>query len=205
MTTNKLFSVGLSDSIRNFYEKKSITNSYNFYVDLIFDKMSPRHPSLPITHFITPNHITGVDIPTHTFSRSSVSYGVTQYSFPVLNKEQGLDFKITFEEDMHGNVASFIGDLERTVVDLGLHVAPKYSRLGDIHIYVLDTMKNATVTYVAKDVFFLGAETLSMTYDSNDSVKYSITFGTDTTGYIMSPHEDLGRQRSFSFGKASFK
>ena len=160
------FSKTRSAEINSFFNargvaSKSIMNSYNFYVDVT-----------GITTFndddvkIYPHHILGVDIPTYTLNRASVHYGVTQYSYPVLGKEQQLDFKLTLEEDAYGTVYKLIERLHRSVVSNGLHLAPKYSRLGNLVVTLMDSQKLPITQITAKHVFFLGAESLSLTYDS---------------------------------------
>ena len=184
------FSIQRSMDINKFYKHKNIINQFNFYVYLDFPTINkPAEFALSEkgTNFlgdgVEPYKVVSVDIPNHSFSRESVNYGATQYSYPVLDAEQGLDINIIFDEDIYGNIGSFINDLKRTVVRDGLHVAPKNSRLGDIHIYLMDNTKSIVHHYIAKDVFFLGAEAISLDYASNESVRYNIKFGTDYLVY----------------------
>jgi len=195
-----VFSKERSGDIRLFHEYKSIINSYNFFVEFVFNE---KHMNLEADIFSM--NIIGVDIPTYSFSRSSINYGATQYSFPVLNKEQPLDIKVTLEEDIYGSVGDFIRHLTETVTKDGLHVAPVDSRIGDMYIYIMDSMKNPINIYIAKDIFFLGYDSLSLTYDSNDAIKYSLTFGTDHLISERNQERTLGKQRSFKFSKNSFK
>ena len=196
-----MFSLECSDHIRLFDEYKSVINSYNFFVEFVYNE---KHANLA-TDMILPMHIIGVDIPTYSFSRSNINYGATQYSFPVLNKEQALDIKLTLEEDIHGSVGDFIRYLTETITKDGLHVAPADSRIGDMYIYIMDSMKNPINIYIAKDIFFLGYDSLSLTYDSNESIKYSVTFGTDHLISERNKEDELDRQRSFKFSRDSFK
>ncbi len=185
-------SAGLSvRSVQSFYEFKSVIPSFKFDVMLNFDRYSTNNPELGLAmlsvYDIKPYHILSVDLPLNTFNRENTNIGSLQYSYPVLSKEQPLDIKITFEEDQNGTIGWLIQDLQESVIRDGLHVCPKKSRLGDIHINFNNMQDNAVNSFIAKDVFFLGATGGNHTYDSNDSVKYDITFGTDVILYNDTP------------------
>ena len=177
-----------------FYKQKSILPTYKFDVFLDFDKYALNNATYlatnPLTYlpFIQPFHILSVDIPFASFSRGDgLNMGTIQYTYPVLAKEQALDIKITMEEDQSGTIAGFIQEMQESVIRKGYHVAPSKSRLGDIYINV-DNQQDGTVSgYIAKDVFFLGASPITPSYDSGDSVKYDITFGTDYMAYNDAP------------------
>ena len=175
-------------SYGGFYKNKSVLKSYKFDVWFNFDKyllnlknaayLATRGGLQYVTR-IKPYHVLSVDVPFASFSREATAIGTMQYSIPVLAKEQALDIKITMEEDDIGTVAGFIHEMQESIVRNGFHVPPSQSRLGDIWVNI-DNDQDGTVSgYKAKDVFFLGASSISPSYDSNDSVKYELTFGTD--------------------------
>lgn len=167
--------MGLGDrDIFRFYEDKSIVHSYNFYVDFGY---------LDYASFIEPYHVVDVEIPTNKFQRESVNYGVTQYSYPVLSKEQPLDIRIVLEEDRTGRVGKMINRMQRRIVHNGLHRAPITTRLGKISIILYDDQKKSIAKWTYRDVYFLGYDNVSLNYDSNDTIKYSVTFGSDVLVY----------------------
>jgi len=154
---------------------KTIMRSYDWVAEL--------HLKLKSSKAIKPHHFVNIDIPTYSFNRESVSVGAAQYSHPVLAKEQNIDVKFTLEEDRLGRVSNFIQELQRSVVDNGFHQTPNYTRLGYIDIYLLSNSgigANQVVThYRINDVFFLGAELANLTYDNSESMKFTITMGSD--------------------------
>lgn len=166
-------SLGRND-ILSFYNDKSIAHSYNFYVDFSF---------LDHAGYVKPYHVVDVEIPTNKFQRESVNYGVTQYSYPVLAKEQPLDLKITFEEDRRGVIAGMIHEMQNRICTNGLHYSPHSMRLGHIRVTLYDDQKMRLSRWTYRDVFFLGYDNVSLSYDSNESVKYSVTFGSDVVIY----------------------
>jgi len=174
-------------SYNGFYKKKSILKSYKFDVWFNFDKyatnnteyLSTRGGPLQYLPRIQPYHILSIDVPFPTFNRDSTVIGIMQYSIPILAKEQPLDIKITMEEDNIGTVAGFIHEMQESIVRNGYHVPPAKSRLGDIWININNDQDGTVSGYKAKDVFFLGASSISPSYERNDSVKYDLTFGTD--------------------------
>jgi len=178
------------NTIDNFYKNKSIVNGYMFSVFLNFDKYKygKNTNHLPFFDRLLPFHILSVDVPTPSFSRGDgLHMGATQYTYPVLTKEQGLDINITFEEDIDGTIAGFIQEMQESVIRKGYHVAPALSRLGEIMI-IQNTQTGVPVSqYIAKDVFFLGAEQITSDYTSTDSVKYTLKFGTDIMTYDDAP------------------
>lgn len=200
-------------SVSNFYDNKSIARSYNFSIWLNFEKYASsgfkwKYGSKSLFYYlgkIKEHHMVGVDFPMNTFERESVNFGTMQYSIPLLSKQQALDIKITFEEDNRGNVAGLIQSLQNTVHNNGVSAPPLKSILGDIEVYVLDSQGQSISNYIAKDVFFLGASSINLTYSSNDAITYELTFGTN---YIQYPEvRDLQAIRNppFSIGLNSLK
>ena len=164
-----------------FYANKSVVRSHKFDVWFNFDK---RFGEFPTMSNIMPYHVLSVDIPFATFNRETTAIGALQYSYPVLSKEQPLDIKVTMEEDTDGTIATFIQDLQNSVVRKGYHVPPSQSKLGEIHISILNQQDVFISKYIARDVFFLGASSINSSYDSNDTVRYDITFGTDFMEHV---------------------
>jgi len=176
-------------TLAGFYNNKSILNSYRFSVWFNFDD----YKGGPLIYLprIEPYHILSVDIPFSTFNRESTAIGALQYSYPVLAKEQALDIKITMEEDDQGTIAGFIHEMQDSIVRNGYHVAPAKSRLGDMFINIHNQQNTSVSRYVARSVFFLGASSINMSYDTNDAVKYDLIFGTDYMEYSATNSRDI--------------
>jgi len=210
---------GLSVNVVNdFFHNKSILTSYNFEVYLDFRKYAQNNPGKKLIYpnMIKPYHILSVDVPSNEFSRETVNVGTIQYSYPILNKEQPLDIKITFEEDNVGTIHYMARELEGTVIQEGLHICPYKSRLGDIIIDISAQDGRIVNRIIGKDVFFLGAEGLSLGYDSSESIKYDITFGTDYISYqnlFATTYNELEKEKNkrrfifddINLSKESFK
>jgi len=164
----------------HFYRKKSIANSQQFSVTMSFDSKGVPRSQLMSKYYnlIQPHHVVGVDIPLNKFERVSTNTGMMEYSFPVLTAQQGMDIKITFEEDNRGTIAGFIQALQLMVFRNGANVSPYNSILGDIYIVLYDTQLEPISQYIYKDVFFLGGTTSSLSYSNSQAVMYDITFGT---------------------------
>lgn len=186
---------GTDNPTLNFYKKKSIVNSFNFSVGLDFAKHQKYAGTVDIEqplYFylgnIEEHHFLSIDFPFNSFSRESVNVGTMQYSIPVLSKEQPLDIRITLEEDDRANVAGLIHTLQNTIVDTkGYHQPILFSRLGDIYVHIKDSQGQIIGLFKATDVFFLGASGgFKGSYDTSESIKYDLTFGTDYIEYFPS-------------------
>jgi len=165
------------NDILTYYNEKSILHSYNFLVyGDVFDKYA-----------IASYQVVDVDIPFYKFQRVNMSYGATPYSFPVLSQEQPIDIRLTLEEHRFCNVATMIQHEQNNIVCDGVHNNPYDARGGndpwDIHIELYNDQKKMVCRWSFQPVFFLGAENMSMVYDSNESVKYVVTFGADRIVY----------------------
>jgi len=186
----------LNTDMNKFYVQGTVLHSYNFYVDFKElnlpnygigggkGKFRKTSISDSVWNFPQAHQVVDVDIPTYKFQRESVSYGATQFSYPILSKEQPLDFKMTFQDNVYGNVGRFVNLLQKTVVDGGVHRFIKDMKIGNIYVYIADELKNSVCCWIFRGVFFLGYENLSLAYDSNDPVKYTVTFGCDVMTYV---------------------
>ncbi len=180
-------SLGDNDLL-DFYSHKSIVNTYNFTIDFVGSGGVGSGGGFEFYMLkIKPYHILSVDIPTNKFQRESHSYGATQFSFPVLSQEQPLDVRIVFEEDLDCSVGVLLNRLQQTVVNHGVHNHIEKMNLGTIHVTMLDQHYNKVCRWSYSDVFFLGYDPISLTYNSNDSLKYNATFGSDVMHYEWFP------------------
>jgi hypothetical protein len=166
-----------SNQVLSYYNDKSIVHAYNFLV----------HGHVLDKYYILPYQVIDVDIPFYKFQRVSMSYGATPYSFPVLSQEQPIDIRLTLEESRYRNVATMIQQEQTNIVCGGVHNNPYDARGGDdpwdIYIELYNDKKEMICRWSFKPVFFLGAENVSMVYDSNETVKYVVTFGADRIIY----------------------
>ncbi len=169
-------SLGDNDLL-DFYTNKSIVNSYNFTIDFVGNGGGIGFEFL--MKKIKPFHILSVDIPTNKFQRESMSYGATQFSFPVLSQEQPLDVRIVFEEDGECNVGEMLNTMQQSVVSNGVHSNIEHMNLGSIYVTMHDQHYNKVCRWIYDSVFFLGYDPLNLAYTNNESLKYNATFGSD--------------------------
>lgn len=195
--------IGINSFINDFFYKKSIIHTYNFYVDLdlsipIYGREggSGKYAGTDIANnlwnYPAPYQILDVEIPTYKFQREANMFGTTQFSYPVLSKEQPIDLKITFEENAYGNIGRFVNILQYSVLErsgrtresTGVHNIIPNMKIGNIYVYVADELKNSVYCWIFKDVFFLGYDNVPLQYDDNASLKYTVTFGCDSVQFV---------------------
>lgn len=183
--------------IEEYYNNKSILKTFNFSVIIVHDD-SGNHTYLPNGEKIPKIediHILDVEIPQWEFKKEVVQYGPYKRTFPVLNHD-GFEFTITFEEDTNGTISRFINYLQRKIIlndGSGRYVAPKISRLDNIIIDVENDKKEVVMRFDFKECYYLKSSTLNFNYNSNDSVKYQITFNCDFP--IIQMSEEFGTPR----------
>ena len=72
--------------------------------------------------------------------------------------------------------------------------------LGRMIIKIYDDTHTPISQWTFHNIFFLGSESLSLAYSSNDMVKYAINFGTD---YIV--YEDVGISNTEEIDENNYK
>ena len=162
-----------------FFNDKSISKNYAFEVffDIKWDYLA--YGDLVRYFLLDPYYVLDVTIPTYKFNKESINYGSTQYTFPTFASDQSMDLQITIEENRYGSIGKFIKLLENTVFENGVHKKIKEMKFGNIFIFQKDEQLNDIFIWQFKDVYFLGSESVNFTYDGNESLKHTITFGCD--------------------------
>jgi len=192
-TTPETLQLNVNDKnlFNKFYKEKSIVETYNFGVLFVDGNATANGTPIKLADIIKPWHIIDIDIPATKLQRESTNYGVFQFSYPTVSREQAYDIKITLEEDLSGSITELIGMLYETVANRGLH-RPIHSMraLGKIIVVLYDTMKHPIIAWEYTECFFLGAENMSFNYEDTGTLRYVITFGSDTCTIIR---DDLGR------------
>lgn len=154
-------------------------NPFKSEMKIGFDTLNKDFPPV-----IQPFHIIDVKIPTYSFKKEIMYYGVAPRSFPVLNFE-GFDLQVTLEEDEQGTVDYFINWLQRRIIDNeGYYNAPNKLKIPGFVLEVQDKMGIPIVYYTFHDIFFMNASEVEYSYNSNDSIKRTITFGVDTLSTV---------------------
>jgi len=156
---------------------KSVLPAYKFKADFFSVKGGAKQAML---NKIKPWHFVSVSIPTYAFRKEVVKYGQIPRSFPILEFTEGLNVKVTFEEDNQGTIAYFINWLQRQNIDnKGYYVPPLKNRIGDLRIDLQDNVGDSVVHYVFKNLYYTDASDLSLDYASNDVIKYDVAFTAD--------------------------
>ncbi len=157
---------------------KSIQPAYKFVASFL------ENPFKPVTNrdigpmpVIMPWHITSVTIPNYQFKMDKVMYGVVPKVFPLLDFEEALKLKVTFEEDELGTIAYFINWMQRNIIDRdGYYRAPQETKIGHFVVEVQDRNGFPVLYYVFKNIVFHDASDPTFDYTSNEVIKYDITF-----------------------------
>ena len=186
-----------SGALLRFFTQGSILHTYNFFVDLTSVQIPiygvgggtghfrSTNISNAVWNFPAPYQVVDVEIPSYKFQKESISLGATQFSYPILSEEQQIELKITFEDSVYGNISRFVHLLQMTVVSGdGFHNKIKDMFIGKIYVYLADEMKNSVCCWVFYDVYYLGHENLSLSYEENAAVKYTVTFGCDCMEFL---------------------
>jgi len=160
---------------------KSIQRSYSFYatfLDYPFNKKGNRKETGPMP-VISPYHFLSVTLPTYKFDKEVLMYGQVPATFPVLNHE-GFEVDVELEEDEFGTIEFFISWCQRSIIDSkGYYIAPLQNRIGHLVVEITDPNGLPVVYYTFKDIYYLRATDPTYQYDTNDSIKRTITFGVD--------------------------
>lgn len=163
---------------------KSIQRSWNFYGTFLDTKFFSK-PRLRRLAQIGPPpivrsyHLQSVTVPTYNFTPEVMMYGQVPRTFPVLEFE-GFILNCVFEDDENGTIAYMINWLQRHIIDDdGYYLSPLDLRIGKFIVEVQDPRGFPVVYYVFNDIYFLKADDVTYDYGSNESIKYSVSFGVD--------------------------
>jgi len=163
---------------------KSIQPSWKFIVQFV-PKPSNQMPSgsetgpMPV---LKPYHVIDVTLPTYRFRKETVMYGDLPRSFPVLETShfRDLSVSLTMEEDELGTISFLINWLQRTIIDKdGFYYGPLQSRIGDLVVGVEDKNGLPIVFYIFRELYYLAADDVTYSYETNDPIRYSITFSAE--------------------------
>jgi len=172
-------------SLQNFYSNKSVLPSWNFLVDIHTDKAETQegleiNPSVSLAFSkLKYHHIIDVSVPFYKFTKEVTMYGSVPKTFPVLSYE-GLDIRLVCEDDRAGTIVSLINRLQKTIINSsGVYNRLNNNKIGDMVIHLYNYNGVEVCQWIAKSVYFLGADDLSLSYKSDDSVKYNLNFGFD--------------------------
>lgn len=158
---------------------KSIQPAFRFYVTHIYNpfKLFLKEGGPP--PIIRSYHVASIDIPTYNFTKESVQYGAVPRTFAVLDFKDGMNIEVTYEEDELGTIAYFINWLQKQIIDRrGYYQAPLNGRIM-IVVEIQDKNGIPTAYYIFHDCYFQTASNASYSYDSNDSIKYTISYACD--------------------------
>lgn len=176
----KAMQTDLSGSLSSFGaffsgEDKSVLPSWNYVVN--FSKTD-------YFGYIKAFHILDVSIPFYKFSKNTTVYGSVPKSYSTFSSESGLEFSITFEEDYYGTVTSMVHTFQKTIMrSTGVYNTLPTQNLGHVFVNVYDSAGTPVMSWTMKDIYFLGAEDISLTYSSTDSMKIKVNFGCDIVEY----------------------
>ena len=180
----------LSFNIPRFY-LKDIVKSYSFNVEILDDDLDGA--GIPFFQLPKAYDVVDVEIPMYKFEGVVTRYGVGQKSFSVLSNPQEMSVRITFEEDIFGSIMKFIHLLQKKIISSdGFYRPINTQYLKNIIVSVLGARHDIIGKWTFDNCYFLGADNVSLAYDSNDSVKYALNFGVDRIGYIeggLSPQD----------------
>ena len=129
-------------------------------------------------------HVLDVTIPMYKFTPETTMYGAVPKSFPKL-EYKGFAIKITYEDDHKGTILQFIHELQKTVINSnGLYVPLNQKQIGNLDIELQNKEGKSVGLWRASNVFFLGADDATLSYSSNDTMKYNLNFGCDVVKFI---------------------
>jgi len=163
-------------ALTNFYNKKTIQNSFDFLVDIW-----PSKKQLDFMPNVESFHVKNVTIPNFNAMQKEkrVQLGAKTISYPTI-KSEGINFRMEVEETSDGIVQKFILWCYNNYIDEnGLHNYPDNAKLDSIEVQVMDSFGNNVVRYSFKRPFLVNADPISYSYDSNDSIKYTLSFTCD--------------------------
>lgn len=168
----------LGDEMKNFFQKKSYMPKWNFVVHFF------AHHGKQKSKHIFGHHVVSVQIPQYKMKSQTTMYGPVPKSFPLLDHESPFNIQITFEEDRYGTIINFINELQKSVItESGLHWHPVASKYLDIVIELHNYENEFICQWRAPESYFLNAQEVDLSYTTNDSMRFNITFGVDIIEY----------------------
>ena len=173
--------------INNFFTlnnkfSKSIQKNFKFIVDfdLGFEKELADN-----NIFLQDYHVLSVDMPTsYGFKFEKMMVGPYSYSFPTMD-HNGFDVSIVYEEDKDSSIAKMIHYLQYKIIgDVGSGANGNYNpqsqnRIKVITVNIYNDFGEIVRTVEYYDMFFTAATPTALNYDSNESLKYTVTFHGD--------------------------
>lgn len=130
-------------------------------------------------------HVKDVSVPMYKFKGVSTMYGAVPKSYPILSHDEAFVLKITYEDDHKGTVLQFIHELQKTIIDSnGLYYPLNERLIGDLDIELRNLEGKSVGMWRATNVFFLGADDVTLDYSSNDTMKYALNFGADVVKFM---------------------
>lgn len=130
------------------------------------------------------HHILDVTIPLYKFTGNTVPYGSVPKTYATLNSDTGLQFSITFEEDSKGNISKLVHMLQRrTMRPTGVYNTLNNQNLGKCWIGVYNGQSQRIMRWTMNNIWFAGADDISLAYSSSESMKWKINFGCDIVSY----------------------
>ena len=160
-----------------FYNLKTVMPSWNFAVRFL------KQNELILQDF----HVVDVVIPSYKFKAEKVQYGPIPKSFPTLDHENPFVVSITYEDDHKGTILQFIQELQKTIIDIDGYYHPlneTLNAIGDINIELSNYEGKTVGMWQVKQPYFLGADDVTLSYNSSDTTKYKLNFGADVIKFL---------------------
>lgn len=165
----------MENLIPDFYAKKSILRKWLYSV-MFYDAR--------FTNSIKPHHVVDISIPFYAFEANSTSYGAITKSFTTLQKDRGLAFSITLEDDRFGAVTKLIHVLQRTILnENGVYNILSSQLLDNIRVTISDDSGKDIMAFTFVSCRFVGADDFSLSYSDSESLKHKINFICDVCKY----------------------
>lgn len=163
------FATGIKET-----DRKSIQTNFRFIVDFSEEKGIPK---------LQPWHILKVSFPiSFGWDVENMKIGPYNYSSPKMD-HSGFDIDITFEEDTYGTIAFLVHALQRKMIGEkgsdGTYASQSQNRINSITINIYDDLGELFMTVVFNKAYFVKCDSLTLDYDSSDSIKYNISFHSD--------------------------
>jgi hypothetical protein len=174
---------------------KSIQRNWQFWGFFIYNPLKGigLGRGLEFPPVIQPFHILSVNIPTYNFKKEKMMYGQVPRTFPVLDFE-GFDLEIELEEDEQGTVEYFINWNQRNIITKeGYYNAPNDAKIKAFVLEVQDKKGFPVIYYTFHGLFFLQASPVNYTYNGNESIKRTVTFGCDRMSTVFTKQNILAR------------
>lgn len=184
---------------------KSVQPDWRFYGLFVFNPLQGISVGrgLEMPPVIQSFHLISVTIPTYAFQKEVMMYGQVPRSFPVLDFN-GFDLSMTLEEDQSGTVEYFINWNQRNIIDSdGYYNAPDLMKLHAFVVEVQDKMGLPVCYYTFHDIYFLAADPVTYSYESNSPVRRNLTFGCDRLSTTFTKQNALVQGASIAQGVSS--